>query len=121
MKMTLTISSIVCESTCSIPPKEDNVFLLVQADAGLPRRYPPLAVCDMGKGSSFTLPDGGYSIDFTYGVLVTAWDQDSILITELNAPDFLFNIAVDAGTPSGSTTTYNKNGASYTYTIAVTQ
>ena len=119
--MKMTITSITCNATCSIPPKKDNVFLQIQADAGLPLRYPTVGVVDMGAGDSFTLPSGGYWVDFDYGVVVTAWDQDSVIITDLNSPDFLFNIAVNTHTASGTTSTYNQNSAAYTYTIEISQ
>jgi hypothetical protein len=119
--MQMTITSITCKSTCSIPPKKDNVFLLIQADAGPPIRYPAIGVVDMGSDDAFTLPAGGYTVEFDYGVVITAWDQDSVVITDLNSPDFLFNIPVSNHTGNGTTTTYNENSASYTYSIEISQ
>lgn len=117
--MQMTITGITCDKCHS--SKEDNVFLLIQADAGVPARYPLVDSVDMGNGSTMTLPDGGYVVNFDYGVVVTAWDLDSRLFTGVNAPDFLFNFYVTSGSGSASGTMSNENGAKYSYTYTISQ
>lgn len=116
--MQFAITKIACVQRHSTD-KDDNVFLLIQADAGMPLRYPAVDSVDMGDGSTMTLPDGGYVVNFDYGVVVTGWDLDSRLFTGLNAPDFLFNFYVNSGSGSGSGTMSNENGAEYSYAYTI--
>lgn len=115
--MQMIITKITCNTRHSTD-KDDNVFLLIQADAGIPLRYPAVDSVDMGDGSTMTLPDGGYTVNFDYGVVVTGWDLDSRLFTSVNAPDVLFNFYVNSGSASYSGTMSNENGANYSYTIS---
>ena len=118
--MKLTINEIKCDAPCSAV-QDDNLFLLIQADAGPPVRYPMLGWDDMGAGDTMTLPDGGYVIEYSYGVIVTAWDEDSLVFKGLDSPDYLFNISVGPGSSVGSSsfTKYNHNGAQYTFTTTI--
>lgn len=119
--MKLTITSITCNSTCSAA-FADNLFLMIQSDAGVPARYPLKGSIDMSEKSSMALPSGGYSIEYDYGVIVTAWDDDGP-IKSVDAPDYLFNIGVGPSSPIGSATVtkYNHNGAEYTYSTTISQ
>ncbi|MEM7269840.1 MAG: hypothetical protein AAF401_11370 [Pseudomonadota bacterium] len=111
----LTITSVVCDETCATFEAYDNVFMPIQADGGLPIRYPPYGNQKMTDGDAMDLPDGGLKVDYEYGVVVTFWDEDSKIVQDLNQPDYLFNINVNAGSTSGSNTKYNLNGAKYTF------
>lgn len=66
------------------------------------------------------LPAGGYSFDFDYGFVVTAWDRDSVVLKGLDSPDFLFNFDGCTTSPGYySQTLYNNNGAEYTYSRTI--
>ncbi|HVZ51842.1 MAG TPA: hypothetical protein VG986_07750 [Pseudolabrys sp.] len=118
--MQMIITNITCNQRHSTT-QDDNVFLLIQADAGVPARYPLVDSEDMGNGSTMTLPDGGYVVNFDYGVVVTGWDLDSRIFTNVNAPDFLFNFSVNSNSASYSGTMSNENGAKYSYSYTISQ
>ncbi|MEN3747661.1 hypothetical protein TPR58_10810 [Sphingomonas sp. HF-S3] len=113
--MKLTINSIYCKKTCSAT-QPDNVFLIIQADGGPPIHYPAVGWINMKAQEYMTLPEGGYSFDFDYGFVVTAWDADSVFLKGLDSPDFLFNFDGCTTSPGYySQTLYNNNGAEYCY------
>lgn len=108
--MKMTITGITCKATVSTVESTDNLFLLIQADAGPPARFPLTGSVDMKVGSEMTLPDGGYAVNFDYGVVVTGYDLDSLLLKNLDSPDFLFNLSVNTTSRSGTQTlTFCKN------------
>lgn len=108
--MLLKITSIVCDATVSTVESTDNLFLMIQADAGPPARYPMTGSSPMKVGSSMPMPAVGtapnteyyYQVEFDYGVVVTGYDLDSLLIKNLDSPDFLFNFAVNTSSPSAT-------------------
>ncbi|MBV0911697.1 hypothetical protein [Anianabacter salinae] len=110
----MTITNITCNNPCS-GIQDDDVFLLIQADGGPPARYPAVGTYSMGAGTQWTL-EGGYEVDYDYGVIVTAWDRDSYMLKNLDSPDYLFNINVKGNTTSSTNTKTNHNGADYTFT-----
>jgi hypothetical protein len=119
--MKLTINSIYCNATCSGIQK-DNVFLIIQADGGPPIHYPAIGAINMAAGDSMTLPTGGYTVEFDYGFVVTAWDRDSYIFKGLDSPDFLFDFNACTTSPASYTQTlYNENGAEYTYSRSISQ
>lgn len=121
--MKLTITNITCNNPCS-GIQDDDLFLLIQADGGVPMRYPVAGSVSMGANDEMPLPDGGYVIDYSYGVIITAWDRDSFLFKSLDSPDYLFNISIGAGSTVGDHppfTKYNHNGAEYTFTTSISQ
>lgn len=118
--MKMTITNITCNNPSSAI-QDDNVFLLIQADAGPPVRYPPIGTERMGSGDTMELPAGGYVVEYEYGVVVTAWDRDSFIFKGLDSPDYLFNIFVDTETTNSTNTKYDHNGADYTFTRNISQ
>lgn len=124
--MKMLITNITCNAPCS-GVQDDNVFLLVQADAGPPMRYPPAKSYPMGTGDTMPLPVDsdtgvtGYSVNYDYAVIVQAFDLDSRVFTDIDQPDYLFNISADTQTPSGTTKKYNHNSAVYSFTVEFSQ
>ncbi|GAB5445441.1 hypothetical protein [Gymnodinialimonas sp.] len=117
--MKMTITNITCNNPCS-GLQDDDLFLIIQADGGVPTRYPDIGTHSMGSGDSWDL-EGGLAVDFTYAVVVTAWDRDSYVFKNFDAPDYLFNINVKSIATSGSNTKLNHNGADYTFTRNISQ
>ena len=76
----IPITKITCNTRHSTD-KDDNVFLLIQADAGVPLRYPAVDFRDMGDGSTMTLPDGGYS-----SISTMAWSSPAGISTPACSP-----------------------------------
>jgi len=126
--MQLQITDITCIAASSIKP--DNVFLIIQADAGAPLRYPIMGSHNMSAGDSMPLPppasssddsDSGTDaliVEFEFGVVITAWDRDSFFLKGLDSPDYLFNINVCRASTWATTTyiAYEHNGAQYSFT-----
>ena len=95
-KTKIQITSIYCNGVSEIGG--DNVYLICQADGGIPVVYPPgLANLSkhpypMSAGDTWTLPDGTYAtvecvLNFEHEVLVTLWDSD--LDDDLTVSSFL--------------------------------
>lgn len=111
----IKITSIACNGTSE--DGNDEVYIIYQADAGLPVRYPATSYQRMNTTADsandvvqrwyFTL-----ELDFDYEVLVTLWDQD--LVGANNVSTFLINHDYTAGTPPASVSMSNNNGANYT-------
>ena len=135
---TLSINSLTCQQTTSTVESNDDVFLVIQADAGPPLRYPAAGVFQMaptGNGKtgrdgiyeSMPMPEtGSYTIGFDYGVVVTGFDRDSTIDKNFNAPDFLFNFSVNLDYPHDMTQQTMKclknqglNFSEYTVTFTV--
>jgi len=115
--MLMTINTIKCINPHS-NNASDSVFLLIQADANRPRRHPLVGSVSMSPGSTMPLPTNGYQIAFDYGVVVTVWNHD--MFQMVNAPDFLFNLAVmnTSASWSGDMSNYNKAEYYCDYTIS---
>jgi hypothetical protein len=95
-KTKIQITSIHCNSTSE--PGSDEVYLICQADGGIPVVYPPgLANLtkhpySMSAGDTWSLPDGVVAttdcvLNFEHEVLVTLWDSD--LDDDLTVSSFL--------------------------------
>ncbi len=110
MKMTLT--NITCNATASTAEDNDDLFLMIQADAGPPVRYPLTGSITMKKEGQMPLPDGGYVINFDYGAVVTGYDLDERLLKNVDSPDYLFLVSTNlfcSGTAQTQTLTCRKN------------
>lgn len=112
-KHSVKINSITCNATCETNiTSGDEVFLVCQADGGLPIRVPAGMNNSeqMKKGSTWSLND--LVLNFAYEVLVTIWDHnlpyDPNQITYLQSHDF------QPGAGSGNIRLTNLNGADYT-------
>lgn len=111
-KPSVKITAIRCHSTSeSDISAGDEVYLVCQADGGLPIRVPA------GANNSQNMKNGDiWSLDLTlnfqYEVLVTLWDHDlnydPNLATYLQSNDFV------PGSGTGSKRLTNLNGADYT-------
>lgn len=112
-KHSMKVTSIHCNAT-SEPniSAGDEVYLVCQADGGLPIRIPAGAnkSQNMKKGDTWTLND--LVLNFQYEVLVTLWDHD--LNYDPNLATYLQSYDFEPGTGSGSKHLTNLNGADYT-------
>jgi hypothetical protein len=84
-KTKIQITSIYCKQ--SSEPFGDNVYLICQADGGMPAIF-PAGLANLSKhpysmpsGTTWTIPDGTCAttdcvLNFEYEVLVTLWDSD---------------------------------------------
>jgi hypothetical protein len=84
-KTKIQITKIHCNGTSE--PLSDNLYLICQADGGIPIIYPP-GLANLSKhpyaissGQTWTLPDGEVAttdlvLNFEHEVLVTLWDSD---------------------------------------------
>ncbi len=117
----IRITSIACHGTSDFGGANDEVYVIYQADAGVPVRYPPASyqrmntTADPGKDVVQTW-DMNLQLDFDYEVLVTLWDQDTSW--NPNNSEFLINADYTSSTPPSSYSMSNNNGASYTITAA---
>jgi hypothetical protein len=118
----IMISSIACYGTSDFAGDNDEVYILYQADAGLPVRYPAVYYQRMNttadpnsdpKKTVLQTWDVGLQLDFDYEVLVTLWDQDVKGVN--SASEFLINVDYASGAAS-TTNMVNNNGANYTIT-----
>lgn len=95
-KTKIQITKIHCNSTSE--PGSDELYLICQADGGIPVVYPP-GLANFSKhpysisaGQDWTLPDGEVAtvdcvLSFEHEVLVTLWDSD--LDDDLTVSSFL--------------------------------
>lgn len=111
-KTSVQIVSITCNGTSEAG--HDEVYLICQADAGIPIRFPAQLAnsVSMTDSSVWTLNNPNLILNFEHEVLVTLWDCDvsylPTLSTYLQSNDFT------PGSGSGSITLSNRNGANYT-------
>lgn len=108
----IQINSIKCNSTSETG--HDEVYIVYQADAGIPIRYPLVPGYNaMEKGDTWDLT---LELSFDHEVLVTLWDQDISYLSRYS--DFLINCDFTVAAFNGqSTLSYNminNNGANYT-------
>lgn len=111
-KQTIQILSI----TCNHPSEagHDEVYLICQADAGVPIRY-PMHLADsnsMTSGDVWNLNDPNLILNFENEVLVTLWDCDENYIPALST--YLQSIDFERGSGQGSVNLTNHNDANYT-------
>ncbi|MCA9045679.1 MAG: hypothetical protein KDA69_15235 [Planctomycetaceae bacterium] len=112
----IQINSIVCLATSE--SGHDEVYLICQADAGIPIRVPAQlaeshAMSPSTSDNRWTFDDPQLILNYEYEVLVTLWDEDLSydpnLATYLQSNDFQYD-----GTNNGSIQLSNPNGAMYT-------
>ncbi len=119
MSTKIQITSIECNGTSE--SGNDEVYVIYQADAGYPARYPPANYQRMNTDAdpdndvvqTWSPPD--LIMDFTNEVLVTLWDQD----VRGTDPTFLMNQDYTADNIPSSVSMHNHNGAEYTINVSV--
>lgn len=112
-KHSIRVNSIRCNATSESGVTDgDEVYLVCQADGGLPIRVPAKLNSseNMEKGDTWNLDD--LVLNFEYEVLVTLWDHD--LSYDPNLATYLQSTDFEPGSGSGSRDLKNLNGADYT-------
>lgn len=112
-KHSVQITKITCQGTSEVG--HDEVYLVCQADAGIPLRYPAHLADSVSMSSSdntWNLNSPDLILHFNYEVLVTLWDCDISYLptfaTFLQCHDF------EPGSGSGTISLSNPDGAKYT-------
>ncbi len=111
-KHSIQINSIYCNDTSE--SGHDEVYLICQADGGIPIRVP------YGINTSHSMSNDDNNpwvldnliLNFEYEVLVTLWDED--LSYDPNLATYLQSNDFQSGSGSGSIQLTNRNGADYT-------
>jgi hypothetical protein len=126
-KYTVHIASIVCEATADTGNANDEVFVIWQADGGIPVRYPAdnyqkmntTADPDSDVVSTWNIPAGDLNLTFEKEVLVTLWD--STVAIDPSSSVYLMSYeytapGINPGYPASETsyTMSNHNGGKYT-------
>lgn len=124
-RYTVSITSIVCESTADTGNANDEVFVIWQADGGIPVRYPATNYQKMNTTpstdvvSTWTISAGDLDLVFEKEVLVTLWD--STITLDPSSAIYLMSYeytapGINPGYPSSeaSYTMSNHNAAEYT-------
>jgi len=111
-KHSIQINSIYCEGTSE--SGHDEVYLVCQADAGIPIRIPYglNGAHSMSKDDNNPWNLDNLILNFEYEVLVTLWDHD--LNYDPNLATYLQSNDFQPGSGSGSVHLTNRNGADYT-------
>lgn len=111
-KSKIQITKIHCKHNSEAG--KDEVYLVCQADAGIPIRYhlSPKDTVSMDDGDDWTITDPNLILPFEYEVLVTLWDQD--LSFDPNLATYLQSHDFRPGSGSGSISLSNPNDAEYT-------
>lgn len=127
-KYTVNITSIVCENTAdlnNLGSHNDEVFVIWQADGGVPVPYPAVGYQEMNPTptgdavSTWTIPNGDLNLTFEKELLVTLWDSqhklDPSSTTYLISYEYVAP-GINPGYPASETsyTMSNNNGAKYT-------
>ena len=111
-KSKVQITSIYCNSASELG--NDEVYLICQADGGVPIRY-PAQLADahsMTKGDTWKLTDPDLVLNFENEVLVTLWDRD--VSYDPTVSTYLVSNDYTPGGGAGSVRIQNPNGADYT-------
>ena len=114
---TLEIETITCNTYSDAYGSNDEVWLFVQPDAGVPVRYPfaVLKTNSMTDKQVWTLGTDDWPpliCSFEYDLQITLWDQDRDL--RIDRTDFLANFNFDPDSnDSISMTAGNGNSSSY--------
>ncbi|WP_299683434.1 hypothetical protein [uncultured Dokdonia sp.] len=117
-KHSIKINSIYCAHTSeSNITGGDEVYLVCQADGGIPIRIPYgiNEAHNMEKGDTWNLTNSDEDsliLNFDYEVLVTLWDHD--LNDDPNLATYLQSHDFQPGSGSGSIRLKNYNDADYT-------
>ena len=111
--ISVTLQSIVCHGTSE---NSDEIYVVYQADAGLPRRIPTgsLEHHDISAGQTWTL---NHVITYSRDLLITIYDQDPSKLPALS--DYLVSKDYTQTSIPPSVTLSNDNGANYTINVAV--
>lgn len=111
--ISVTLQSIVCHGTSE---NSDEIYVVYQADAGLPRRIPrgSLAHHDISAGQTWTLNE---TITYTRDLLITIYDQDPSKLPTLS--DYLVSVDYTPTSIPPAANRTNYNGANYTINVAV--
>lgn len=112
----IKITSIQCHGTSELGNLNDEVYIIIQADAGLPIRFPIVGTQNMNTSSDSSNDtkqtwDVNLVLDFDHEVLVTLWDSDP---GTDRTSDFLINCDYSSPNPPASYQMINHNGANYT-------
>lgn len=113
--ISVTLDSITCNGV-SEGNHHDEVYVVYQADAGLPHRIPinPLDHHSMLGGDVWSV---GQTMSFTRDLLITLYDQDESFLPALS--DYLISWDYTADAIPQTMTVSNPNGASYTLSVSV--
>jgi len=112
-KHRVTLTSINCKNT-SETPHDDEVYIIYQADAGIPVRFPESnSIISMNVSGSGSTTDWypNLQLDFDHEVLVTLWDRESNL--GIISPSFLANSEYRADYFKSPVDMKNHNDAHY--------
>lgn len=111
-KHSIQITSIKCLSNSEAG--KDEVYLICQADGGVPIRYPAQLAnsVSMDDNDVWTLDNPSLILNFEYEVLVTLWDCDVSYVPSLST--YLQSNDFRPGSGSSSITLSNPNDAKYT-------
>lgn len=126
-RYSVKINSIVCGATADTGNANDEVFVIWQADGGIPVRYPAdnyqrmNTTADPGSDvvSTWNIPAGDLNLTFEKEVLVTLWD--STVAIDPSSSIYLMSYeytapGINPGYPASETsyTMSNHNGGKYT-------
>ncbi len=115
MPISITLDSVKCVST-SGGPTSDEVYVVYQPDAGVPRQFPsrPQSPHSMDDGDTWNI---GQVMTFNRDLLVTLYDHDTS-VTDVRS-DYLVSFDYTPNSLPTSKTISNNDGASYTLNITV--
>ncbi len=114
-KHAIKLNSIKCNNPSeSHEPSGDEVYLVLQADGGIPIHVPGglNPSHNMSAGQTWNLNDGdGITLYFEWEALVTIWDHD--INDDPNSATYLQSHDFRPGTGESPIALTNPNGASY--------
>jgi len=113
--ISVTLQSIVCNSVSE--GNQDEIYVICQSDAGLPRRFPdnqPFAHKDMSSGQTWDINE---TIEYSRDLLITVYDADPPEPPEFS--DYLISCDYTLINIPPHFTMSNADGANYTINLAV--
>ncbi len=117
-EISVTLQSVVCNgaSEGSDGIRSDDIYVIWQADGGVPHRYPAatLATQPMQDGDTWNI---NQVMTFSRDLQVTIYDQDAARMPTFS--DYLVSWGFTNIDIAPSSTMSNYNGASYTIRMAV--
>lgn len=118
MPISITLDSVKCEAT-SAGKTSDEVYLVYQADAGVPFQLPmrPQPPHSMNTDKDHNTWNIGQTMRFNRDLLITLYDHDTA-VTD-NRSDYLVSFDYTPSNLPTSTTLSNNDGARYTLNITV--
>ena len=113
-KTQIQLKSIDCHGTSE--SGHDEVFLICQADGGIPIRYPakPPGYQSMTSGDSWPL-DPVLTLTFEHEVLITLWDSD--VSYDPTVATYLVSYDYTTTNIPAAQNVMNPNGANYTLNV----